>query len=186
MQVRIVSQRSSKMKTLHKVDLKVSFNEQFFYKDCSFNFLLKKFDKDLVDKIKSFSHLLPNKKHITVDIGFLKMDKGDKTCVDTGWHVDGVGNEYLILCMGDFRTEFLAADAPATQFPDVRCQLRDFNKSIASKLSDAPGEEAPDATLIHYNSQDIHRGRVASHAGERFFLRICSSDYLIPKNFKLK
>lgn len=175
------------MKTISKINLETEFNEQFFYKDCSLKFLATKFDSKLVREIEEVSKMIPNKRFLTFDIGFRILNEGDKTCRDTGWHVDGVGNDYLIYCKGDFRTEFLELRTKV-KFPDVRGELREFNNSIASMKTDlilGSLSEVPDSTITHYTSQDIHRGRQATSAGKRFFLRVCSSEYLTPKNVKL-
>lgn len=172
------------MKIIKSFNLGVSFDTPFFYKNCSLRFLEKNFGNDLTNKIKDLFSLLPERKFFTVDIGYQVFKEGTKTCKNTGWHVDGVGNDYLIFCQGDFRTEFLA-DVSSEQFPDVRGDLLRFNNSIACKYSDHAGKEIPDATIVQYNSTHIHRGRRATHEGQRIFLRLCSSEYLVPSNVKM-
>lgn len=173
------------MEILSKTKLGVSFDTPFFFKDCSLNYIDKKFGNLVSTKIDNLKGFLPDRKFLTVDIGFQVFKRGDKSCVDTGWHVDGIGNDYLILCEGDFRTEFLGKplDLP---IPNERSELRNFNKTIACKFSDViSGSEIPDSTLVRYSSLDIHKGRVATSDGQRLFLRLCSSDYLKPKNYRL-
>lgn len=174
------------MRALHKVSLVTGFNDSFFYKDCSIEFLAKRLDAKLINELRDISTLLTGKPYITFDVGFLKMKEGDKTCRNTGWHVDGFNNDYLIYCQGDFRTQFLTSKA-VLPYPAARAELRAFNESISCKDFDVAGvQEIPDSTLVKYTSQDVHKGRVATTAGERFFLRVCSSDYLYPRNIILR
>jgi hypothetical protein len=171
------------MKIIKELNITPLFKEQFFWKDCSLKFLKSKFDNELLDDINYLVSHLPNpKKFITIDIGYQLFTKGTKSCRNTGWHVDGVGNDYLMYIAGDFRTEFMV-NPDAHLFPEERDKLLEFNNSI--QKIEAEGEEIPNKTLIQYTSKDIHKGRVATGDGERFFLRVCSSDYLTPKNFKL-
>jgi hypothetical protein len=172
------------MRVLHKLDIRLNFSNSFFLKDCSLNFLFNNLDQGIVKQLQEISKILPQKRHITFDIGFLKLKEGDKTCRDVGWHVDGVDNDYLIYCQGDFRTQFLNKELDV-KYPEHRSELRQFNESIASTEIDVAGNEIPDSTLVQYSSKDIHRGRLATSVGERFFLRVCSSDYLVPKNFRM-
>jgi hypothetical protein len=168
------------MEIIKEIKLGVNFKEPFFYKNCSLKFLEKKFDKELVLKIKDITESnLPNPKaFITYDIGYQVFEEGTKSCVNTGWHIDGVGNDYLMYAVGDFRTIFSQTDFGC--LPDSRDKLLEFNNSIEKLI--LAGEEIPNATLIRYTSKDIHKGRVATSAGARFFLRVCSSDYLRPSN----
>jgi hypothetical protein len=170
------------MEILTDLKFNTEFKEQFFYKNCSLKFLEKNFDNNLVLKIKStLEHLPQQRRHTTFDIGYQIFKEGDKSCVNTGWHVDGIGNDYLMFVDGDFRTIFAKTDLRCLQ--DSKDKLLEFNKSIEKLMLD--GEEIPNATLIRYTSEDIHKGRVATSAGARFFLRVCSSDYLTPSNKKL-
>lgn len=166
------------MEIIKELNLGINFKEQFFYKNCSLKFLERKFDKDLVLKIKEISEYLPIRDFITIDIGYQVFKEGSKSCVNTGWHVDGVGNDYLMYIDGDFRTIFAQTDLGC----EVKSKdnLLEFNNRIEKLL--LAGDEIPNATLIKYTSKDIHKGRVATSAGARFFLRVCSSDYLRPSN----
>ena len=161
-----------------------NFQEQFFYKDCSTKHLRKILEDTLVDQIEDMIHqeLSNPKRYITVDVGYQVFSEGTKSCRDTGWHVDGIGNDYLMYIEGDFRTEF-TNQIDVGDGPTGKDKLREFNESIA-KIA-VEGEEIPDATVIKYTSKDIHRGRIADRSGSRFFLRVCSSDYLYPKNKRL-
>ena len=173
------------MKILFEKHIQIPlFKEQFFWKDCSLNFLSKVLPEPLALEIKSLTvqGITQPRKFITYDVGFQVFKKGDKSCKGTGWHVDGIGNEYLMHITGDFRTEFTNKIDVET-YPNQRDKLREFNNSIAD--TDVPGEEIPNATLIQYTSQDIHRGRVATGAGQRLFIRVCNSHYLFPRNHKL-
>jgi hypothetical protein len=174
------------MEVIKEVTIHHNFKEQFFWKDCSLNFLRKHFDELLVKSIESLIHdgLSNPKKYLTVDIGFQLFKEGSKSCKNTEWHVDGVDNNYLMWIDGDFRTEFQTAGETPKLFPKDKSKLLEFNKTLEG--SAAAAVEIPNATLIKYSSQDIHKGRVATSAGKRFFIRICSSDYLRPKNHKLK
>jgi hypothetical protein len=174
------------MEVIKEVTIRHDFKEQFFWKDCSLNFLRKHFDELLVKSIESLINagLSNPKKYLTVDIGFQLFNEGSKSCKNVGWHVDGINNDYLMWIDGDFRTEFQTA----VELPKLTLQekhkLLELNKQL--EKSAVAGEEIPNATLIKYTSQDIHKGRVATSAGKRFFIRICSSNYLVPKNHKLK
>jgi hypothetical protein len=171
------------MKIIKTLNLDHNFKEQFFWKDCSSKFLKSKIDNRFIEEMEKIVSHLPNpKKYITFDLGYQIFKEGTKSCRNTGWHVDGVGNDYLMYIQGDFRTEF-ADKIAVDSFPEERSKLLEFNKSIEN--IEAGCIEIPNATLIQYTSQDIHRGRVATSAGERLFIRVCSSNYLIPKNHKL-
>lgn len=174
------------MEVIEEITIPYNFQEQFFWKDCSLNFIRKTFDELLVKSIETLINKGLNnpKKYITIDIGFQVFNEGTKSCRDTGWHVDGVGNDYLMWIEGDFRTEFQSAGDTPKLFPKDKDKLLEFNITI--KNTAAAAIEIPNATLIKYTSHDIHRGRIATSAGKRFFIRICSSDYLTPKNHKLK
>jgi hypothetical protein len=172
------------MKIIKQLKLTTEFTEQFFWKDCSLNFLKKRLSPELVDEIKRLTHLglEQPKQYITYDIGYQLFDEGTKSCRNTGWHVDGIGNEYLMFIDGEFRTEF-TDEIDVHLFPEGRDKLREFNRSIAK--TDVPGKSIPNSTLVSYTSSDIHRGRTADQKGSRFFIRVCNSDYLTPKNKRL-
>ena len=173
------------MKIIKTLKFNKTFTEQFFLKDCSLKFLEKKLDdQGLINFIKKITlkGLDNPRKYITYDIGYQLFNEGTKSCRNTGWHVDGVGNEYLMFINGEFRTEFTnEIDVPS--YPSGRDKLREFNRSIAK--TDVPGKSIPNSTLVSYTSADIHRGRTADGTGSRFFLRVCNSDYLVPKNKRL-
>jgi len=167
-------------------DLEYLFSEEFFYKDCSIDFLRKKFDPKLIEGILSIAkHLKHTKKYRTYDISYARFSSGGKTCVDPSWHCDGFNNEYLIYCKGDFRTKILIDESPPFS-PQNSSEIRELNQRIAKEFVSLSGTEIDDSTPYLYNSQDIHKGRHTNHEGERFFFRVCESDYLKPKNFNLK
>lgn len=173
------------MKILQKIELQIpQFKEQFFWKDCSLPFLEKRLPASLVNQIflLASTGITTPRKFITYDVGYQIFKAGTKSCKNTGWHVDGVGNEYLMHITGDFRTQF-TNKIDVDSFPGSKDKLLEFNTSI-SKI-DVAGEEIPNATLIHYTSQDIHKGRVADCEGQRLFIRVCNSDYIFPHNKKL-
>jgi hypothetical protein len=162
-----------------------SFNTEFFFKDCSEQYLHKTLDPHLVSHILTIGENLKQEKlYRTYDVGYMTYKIGEKTCVDTGWHCDGINNQYLIYCKGDFRTKILSEESPSF-FPQDRSQIRESNQIIASEFAPLSGVEIDDLTPYLYGSSDIHKGRVADKEGARVFLRICESDYLKPKNFNL-
>jgi hypothetical protein len=169
---------------LPKVTLNIQLDEEFFWKDSSLQFLSRKVDPAIVTLLQYHSLLIAKKKYLTYDVGFLKFKAGDKTCMDTGWHCDGIDNNYLIICKGDFRTEFLSFQ-PDVDPPKAREDLRKFNISLQERFKEYRGVEAPDSTPILYSSTSVHKGRDVDQDGERLFMRICSSDYIQPKNRSL-
>ncbi len=154
-----------------------SFKNNLSLKDFSVQAIVRHYPhvKDLLDEVLP---LIEHKAFITVDYSELVLTKGQKTCKDTGWHVDGIGNQYLLVSFGDFRTKFLGKKSPAKNQEDLRLH----NQRLSSLFSLEQGHEVENGVPVVYDSSDVHCGQKASFDGKRVFLRICSSDYLRPKN----
>lgn len=134
---------------------------------------------DLKDILKELIPLIPQRKFLTVDYSELCLKRGSKTCRDPRWHVDGVGNDYLIINFGECRTRFLNQKVD----PNIlNTPLKELNNLLGESLKHLQGEEIPEGVPVLYTSSDIHKGNVCSKETKRILLRLCSSDYLQPKN----
>lgn len=143
-------------------------------KDFSLSAFLKR-KPEYSELIHSLIPLLTEKRFLTIDYSYLNLKPNQSTCRDTGWHVDGNGNHYLILSNGLFRTEFSYQEKGRGGL-----DLRSFNQEISNQ--NFPFFEIPENTPIIYDSSAIHRGRVAHFEANRTFLRLCMSDYKKPTN----
>lgn len=140
---------------------------------------LIKLRPDLKELLEELIPLVPQKKYLTVDYSELCLKRGSKTCRDPRWHVDGVDNEYLIINFGKCRTRFLNQKANP---PQDRTSLKELNNQLGESLKSFEGVEIPEGVPVRYNSLDIHKGNVCTQETKRILLRLCSSDYLQPKN----
>ena len=156
---------------------KTIFDKSFFLKDCSKNYILNHYP-ELETLINSLASQMPNKKYLTIDYQGLNLKSGQKTCKDTSWHIDGEGNNYILVCWGDFKTQF----AGNFQFSNTnrKTRLTELKKMNIDRF-----QEALEGVPVAYSSDCVHRGCRADQAGQRLFLRLCMSDYLHPKNKKL-
>lgn len=166
------------MKTLNKVlPLSLDFTKSSSFKDFEVNKIIQH-RPQLQGVIDQLSAFLPKRKFLTIDYSELLLHKGSKTCKNPLWHVDGEGNDYIILNFGDFRTRFLHKP-----MPDFKSDsLKALNNLIAEKFVCEEGKEIQEGVPVLYSSLDIHKGNVATYDSKRILLRLCSSDYLCPKN----
>lgn len=168
------------LKKLEKVEKPIiNHSQNRLFKDFEKNKFIRIFP-ELESLISKLSLEMFEKKYLTIDFSYKIFKKGDKSCVNPGWHVDGEQNQYLILCFGDFRTNFYNQRVELT---DSLVENNKIIKKIESSFLKEHVFEAPNGIPILYDSKQIHQGRIADRPGERMFLRLCYSDYLVPKNF---
>ena len=147
---------------------------------------IKKLVPELSSVIDELISLVPNRKYITVDVMKHNFKTKSKTCRDVSFHVDGINNDYALWCVGSFRTEFLMNNLSVQGIGTLAPKdLADEIKKCVEKESDLTLIEAEDSVPMLYDSRCIHRGRVAEQGSKRILVRICSSDYISPKNVNL-
>lgn len=143
---------------------------------------IKKIVPELSSTINNLISLVKKKNYITIDVMKHNFIARGKTCTDISYHVDGVDNEYIIWSIGDFRTEFLV---DPILIPGLgKLSPRELAKPIfeLTKKNNLHFMEAPSSVPIKYDSYCIHRGRIAEAGHKRVMIRVCSSDYIKPKN----
>lgn len=145
----------------------------------------KKVVPELSPIIDHLVSLLPVKAYFTVDVMMHNFVKDGQTCVDVSPHVDGVGNEYVIWSIGDFRTEFLITDLDIPELGVLEPMLVKPLIRKAILENDVCFVEAPESVPMRYDSRCIHRGRRARAGSKRLMIRVCSSNYIKPKNVNL-
>jgi hypothetical protein len=148
--------------------------------------------KPLLDYL--FMLLPENKKHEMVDVFKVNIDASKGTCVDTGWHLDGKMNpddleRYCIWSEGDFRTLFHTKKTKGEieSFPKNPSERHDlFSRLLGHDLHDeSKGFEVPNCVPAVYSTLDFHKGRVATHNGQRMFVRVMTSNEIKPKPINL-
>lgn len=174
---------SYELKEKMNVEWSLDFNSSLMLKNHSLPRLLK-VRPELENLIPTLDAFLPAKEFLTLDYFEQVLRKGLPTCVNPAWHVDGVNNHYLMLILGEWRTEFALNSYPIPEGKDLR--EVNFKISQSLKKEDVPRFELPELTPILYNSFQVHRGRVPTTDGKRILLRLCRSDYLRPSNSILK
>lgn len=142
------------MKTLDKINHNFSINESIKFKDCSLKFILKH-RPEIVSILQSLKESVPQRTYLTINVHEQALEKSEKTCKNINWHVDGTNEDYVLVCFGQYRTEFL------------------INNEAT---------EAGDGVPVIYTSQDLHRGRTAQSESKRLLIRLCSSDKIRPTN----
>lgn len=147
---------------------------------------IKKVVPELSFVIDSLISQIEKKKYITIDVMKHNFVNRGKTCSDVSFHVDGINNEYVIWSIGDFRTEFLMSPVFVPGLGEF--SPRDLAKTIyeltQGKLFNVV--EASSSVPMKYDSMCIHRGRIAEAGHKRIMVRVCSSDYIKPKNVTLR
>lgn len=135
--------------------------------------------KELLDSIVSN---LPQRNYITIKYIEQVFTRDNlKTCRNIDWHIDGKGNDYILVCWGSNRTLFLNSPVEV-DIPDG-LELPRINQIIGKRdFKEASTFEVPERCLVKYSSSDIHKGREGRVGEKRIFLRVCSSDYFSPKN----
>lgn len=153
------------------------FKETFRAKDFAVDKILKR--KPYLNPLLSeLIPLLPAKKFITVDYYEQILEEGQPTCRNPIWHVDGQMNDYLLICWGDFKTKF--SDF-VLNLSDSRLENMKLIKDYQAEVEEFSWE-AQNGDAIIYDSHSLHRGQLATFDSRRVFLRICSSDYIKPRN----
>lgn len=153
------------------------FTESFRAKDFSLKSILK-VKPYLKETLNKLTHLIETKKFLTIDYQKQILEEGEFTCRRPIWHVDGESNEYLLVCWGEFRTKFSTHQLNFMSSRKENMNLIKGKEDLIEKLS----FEVKDGEVIKYNSHTLHRGRTATHEARRIFLRLCSSDYIRPRN----
>lgn len=149
------------------------------YKDCSLSFILKE-RPELGPLLEALIPLMEEKRFLSIDYFEQEFSKGNlKTCRNLSFHVDGENNNYLIWSKGGPRTLFLKEP----QIVEGQ-SLRAKNDYLRDKTFKGLFFEIPEETPVLYTSDDPHAGRIAKPNDKRWFLRLCQSDYLKPKNIK--
>jgi hypothetical protein len=161
-------------------------------KDGSKGVVLKRYPQ-LEPLVEHLFGLLPDKKFKNVDVFHLDFSKESKTCKNADWHLDGKmltesPEHYAIWCDGDYRTKFM--HTPMQVEKDRIEAAQGFSRFVFFKEflgkdlhNDELGEEVPNKTPISYTTFDFHKGRnVTAPEGERFFIRVMTSDFIAPKN----
>lgn len=131
--------------------------QQIGLKDCSPSFIRNFVGSNHLEKIldaicPTERDDLKKRKYITVDVFEKQYTKGERTCKDIDWHVDGKSNIYFMYQLGENRTEF-------QEFGEI-----------------APG------ILYEYDSESVHKGRDVQIPGRRMMIRLCFSDYISHRN----
>ena len=162
----------------------LSFQESVLLKDFCPHKIKEKYP-ELVPVIDALIAKIPQRKYITVDVMKHNFLTKGKTCRDTSFHVDGIKNHYIIWSIGSFRTEFLSESLEISSLGEMK--PKDLAMEIKIKTSSTCKiMEAENSVPMLYDSSCIHRGRNAEAGSKRIMIRICSSDYIYPKNVDLK
>ncbi|MBE0468073.1 MAG: hypothetical protein IBX55_01020 [Methyloprofundus sp.] len=136
--------------------------------------------------------LIPNQKHLLVDINHTDFSKENLTCRNSDWHLDGrmiedFPEHYAIWSAGEFRTKFMdqviQASSEMLELTNPLSRFKIFHDLLGEDLkNDEMGFEVPEMTPITYTTFDFHKGRkVKTRTGDRFFIRVMSSNYIRPR-----
>jgi hypothetical protein len=178
------------IKLLKPLDFYPDFNieNSCIFKDHSLKQILK-IKPELNVLLSEIIPLIKEKTYLTIDYSELLLSPFSRTCKDTKWHVDGINNNYLIVCWGDFKTTFVDTfyynhiiNFNNEVTDDVRSSNFLLNQDfLTSQKQITPENGQP----IIYDSLAIHKGHTATHSGKRIFIRLCMSDYIKPTNRRL-
>ena len=155
-------------------------NKEVFLKDFSFLSFAKKFPEwtPLADMMRS---MLPDGyKFYLVDFIVQDCRRGAQTCRDVRWHLDGdftKDNKYALWARGPNRTEFPKAQPLLKEMPSHRNAQNILLENLGLE-----GVEVADQTIVLYDSKTVHRGVVCREEGQRTFVRMMASNYIMPKN----
>lgn len=156
----------------------------FVFKDFDFSKIELNEIRHLIFHLEKL--MLVKKKYLTIDLKIQHFKENSLTCKNPNWHLDGINNNYLIYSFGSNLTSFLTnkieLDINSTNLPSINSLL---NQEI-KKIDKLETFNASDFQPVTYTSNDVHKGNVCKNAGNRFFLRLCYSDYITPKNKILK
>lgn len=157
--------------------------KECFVKDFEINKFNNKFPKlnNLVLEMENC--LKPGYKNYLVDFIAKDYKRGEKTCKDVRYHVDGdfnKDNEYCIWLCGENRTIFSEEKIDFNNFPTDREYQNNFLDYI---LQDKSCFEIPEKTILVYDSLTPHKGVVCKTPGKRVLVRLMATNYIKPKNF---
>lgn len=174
------------MKILDKLDYipDFSYQREFLAKDFSYNRIIN-LKPDFKDAIDTLESSLDRKRYLSIDLQEKILDTGNPTCKRAIWHVDGIGNNYVIVCWGEFRTLFMNNLLPF----DRQETILKTSDHIHSRYKDLPSHnyfEIPEGSPVVYTSENIHSGQIVKSPSKRILLRLCYSDYIRPNNILFK
>lgn len=163
-------------------------------KDVSMQVVEKHFPKYL-ELAKTLAALLPAKKYLSVTISAKDYRVGESTCLDTGWHTDGLMNQddpehYAIVCFGPDGSRTMFCVEPLTGYinetpSNIQERIQFFGNLMQRDLNnEAGGLEVPHGCPITYTTFDVHKGRKVCIAGKRVFIRVMASNHIKPKPFE--
>lgn len=175
-------QRNKKMKVLEEYKFRADF-EEIFVKDFCCDRFCKKFPrfKNLIGEMKNRIDI--NYKYFLVDLIIKNHKKGDKTCRDVRYHLDGdykSDNQYCLWVNGENRTIFSKENIDFDNFPEERS---DQNQFLENTLRGKECFEVPENTFVVYSSKDPHKGTICKKSGRRVFVRLMGTNYIPPRNF---
>lgn len=156
--------------------------DEIWAKDWDFGHFVRRFPH-MAGVVSTMKELLPERRHVLVDMIVKIHRPGEKTCRDVRWHFDGDyggTNAYALWAKGPNRTEFPEIIPPLDPPSDREAQNR-YLEGLGLR-----GVEVPEMCVAAYDSRIPHRGVVCSTPGKRFFLRVLSSETIRPKNFVRK
>lgn len=167
---------------LKKFNFEINTNINCFIKD----FEIKKFNSRFPELNKLISEMLnclnPGYKNYLVDFIVKDYNKGEKTCKDIRYHVDGdfdKDNQYCIWLCGENRTIFSKETIDFTKFPQDRNEQSNLLEQI---LRDKECFEIPEKNILVYNSLTAHKGVACRNSGRRVLVRLMGTNYIKPKN----
>ena len=130
--------------------------------------------------IEEISQKMTTKRYLTIDYMEKNLNKGVSTCVRPIWHVDGLDNNYALICVGEFRTLFLKEEIKFERKSSIKETSDYLNELVQKEKYDF--FELPQTQLALYDSNHVHSGQIASYRTKRILLRLCYSDYIKPAN----
>lgn len=130
--------------------------------------------------LEVMADLLPKKRNLYVRLISKNYLINEKTCSNTHAHVDGIDSDYALICWGEFRTEFYQGHKIHIPSLDTPREKSSFIESL--ELANSDFFEINEGEIATYNSEDIHRGRVFNQTGARTFLRLMSTDRVMPNH----
>jgi hypothetical protein len=131
--------------------------------------------------IEELFKLLPRRTFATVDYQYRSFRAGEKTAPNTRWHCDGEESNNLIYCLGTCGTLFMSQPLTVLAHTDLHTRIRLIVD--ATKGRSFQKFEVPMGCPVTYSSLDVHAAREFTEDGERFFIRLATSDKLAPRNY---
>lgn len=176
---------SSKIYNPFFLDYNLTNQNPFVFKDFDFSKIESSEIRHLIFHLEKL--MLIKKKYLTIDLKVQHFKENSLTCKNPNWHLDGKNNNYLIYSFGSNLTSFLTNKieldiSNSSNLPSINSIL---NQEI-KKIDKLETFNALDFQPITYTSNDVHKGHICKTQGSRFFLRLCYSDYIYPKNKILK